>query len=461
MAMAKRLPGRRPILSALLLLAAWPAAAQQTVIKPARLPSAIMAAPMVGTRLGISAASSLRPSLAPSLQTPSFAPLVAPQVLTAPVVAAPVLSPGGAPVLAAPLAAQPVEAKPSVSAVETGRTVQQALAQPNAKVSEVLSSLYEGRLHAAPAVDLSATQAPAAGSLSQTQSVGGKALLESLHRQTGSGYRSHDYKETSRHMFGVVDNVIRNGVRGVMDAYSGIFVPGSSSSGGDYGEGGDQNGDGWVDRDGMNVEHTWPQSFFDKALPMRSDLHHLLPTFQHPNSIRSNLPFGEVTGAPEYSNDAGAKLGGGVFEPPDISKGKVARAVLYFFTRYYDRNITQGAYSHVFFADRIEMFLRWNREHPPTAEELKRNGLIEQWQGNRNPFVDDPALADRIGTEGFRELAGRPGRRSASSLSLQPQTQERRYEPQRKHGRHKHHGRHGAPADPGPGRLSPLDFSLN
>jgi hypothetical protein len=261
-------------------------------------------------------------------------------------------------------------------------------------------------------------------------------------------------------MFGVSDNILSHGVRGVVDAYSGIFVPGSSANGGDYEEGGDQNGDGWVDRDGMNVEHTWPQSFFDKALPMRSDLHHLLPTFQHPNSIRSNLPFGEVTGRSEYSNDAGAKLGGGVFEPPNISKGKVARAVLYFFTRYYDRNITQGAYSHVFFSDRIEMFLRWNREHPPTADELRRNDLVEDFQGNRNPFVDDPALADRIGAEGFREMAGRPARRSGGGLSFQPQDHERRYEPARKHGRHKHHGRHGAPADPGPGRLSPLDFVL-
>ena len=450
---------RRLLLAPLFLLALRPAFAAQIIVEPVRLPASALAAPMVGARLGASAASSLRPSLTSSLQAPSFAPLVSPQVLAAPVVAAPALAPGAAPVLAAPAAVQAAQTQPTVSAMAAGRSVQQSLSEGKLETSQVLSNLYEGRLHAAPAVDLSATQAPAAGSLSQTQGIGGKALLESLHQKSGSGYRSHEYKETSHQMFGTVDNVVRNGVRGVIDAYSGIFVPGKSDSGGDYPEHGDQNGDGWSDRQGMNVEHTWPQSFFEKALPMRSDLHHLLPTFQHPNSIRSNLPFGEVTGTPEYSNDAGAKLGGGVFEPPNAVKGTVARAVLYFFTRYYDRNITQGAYSHVFFADRIEMFLRWNREHPPTAEEVQRNGRIEQWQGNRNPFVDDPALADRIGSEGFREMAGRPSRRSAPSASFAPQEQERRYEPQRKHGRNNRHGRHGAPAEVG--RLSPLDFALN
>ncbi|MBI5239470.1 MAG: endonuclease [Elusimicrobia bacterium] len=442
--MAKRLAACSSFLSAFLLLAAWPAAAAQVVVEPMRLPGAVMAAPMVGTRLGVSAAPSLRPSLTPSLQAPSFSPLVAPQVLAAPAVAV------------APVGAAPVLAAPAVSAVETGRAVQEALSQSDAKVSEVLDSLYEGRLHAAPAVDLSATPAPVAGSLSQTPGIGGKVLLESLHEQTGRGYRSHEYKEASHYLFSTAYNIVRNGVHGVVDAYSGIFVPGSSANGGDYPEHGDQNHDGWVDREGMNVEHTWPQSFFDKALPMRSDLHHLLPTFQHPNSMRSNLPFGEVKGTPEYSNDAGAKLGGGVFEPPNAVKGTVARAVLYFFTRYYDRNITQGAYSHVFFADRIELFLRWNREHPPAPEEMQANEFIEKYQGNRNPFVDDPSLADRIGSEGFREMAGRPARRSGRGLSFTPQNEERRYEPQRKHG---HHGRHGAPAQVG--RLSPLDFALN
>ncbi|MDD5627640.1 MAG: endonuclease, partial [Elusimicrobia bacterium] len=189
---------------------------------------------------------------------------------------------------------------------------------------------------------------------------------------------------------------------------------------------------------------------------------HLLPTFQHPNSMRSNLPFGEVAGSPEYSNKAGAKLGHGVFEPPDVSKGRVARAVLYFYTRYYDRNIMQGAYNHGFFKDRVEMFLRWNREHPPTAEERQRNDRVEKYQGNRNPFIDDPSLAERIGAEGFGAGPGVVRYQAPAEPSDRGSDSYGRQEPLRKHGRHHgrgHDRRHAAPA--APQRLSPLAFALN
>jgi hypothetical protein len=209
-------------------------------------------------------------------------------------------------------------------------------------------------------------------------------------------------------MYSIADNQVSHGVRGIVDAYSGIFLTGQSGDGTAYKERGDENGDGFVDHDGVNAEHVWPQSFFNKQSPMRSDLHHLMATLMHPNSIRGHLPFGEVSAShPDYQHNGGAKMGEGVFEPPDITKGRVARAVLYFYTRYYDRDIFSGD-SRGFFKERIEMFLRWNREHPPTEFERRRNDLVEQWQGNRNPFTDDPELADRIGVEGFRSLAPNP-----------------------------------------------------
>ncbi|MDD5628471.1 MAG: endonuclease, partial [Elusimicrobia bacterium] len=39
------------------------------------------------------------------------------------------------------------------------------------------------------------------------------------------------------------------------------------------------------------------------------------------------------------------------------------------------------------------------------AYEKRRNDLVEEFQGNRNPFIDDPALADRIGAEAFRRAS--------------------------------------------------------
>ncbi|HBL15894.1 MAG: hypothetical protein A2X36_17590 [Elusimicrobia bacterium GWA2_69_24] len=230
-------------------------------------------------------------------------------------------------------------------------------------------------------------------------------LLQSLHELTGQGYRGQSYSAASDYMFSTADQVVRDGQRGVVDSYSGIFVPGTSKEGSDYPERGDQNGDGFVDGQGMNVEHTWPQSFFSKRLPMKSDLHHLLPTFVRPNGIRGTLPFGIVRGSGEYRNDGGAKAGGGVFEPPDAVKGRVARALLYFYTRYYDQNISNGGFGTDFWNDKLELLLSWNRAFPPDQEEVRRNGLVAQFQGNRNPYVDDPSLADQIGADGFRRAS--------------------------------------------------------
>ena len=251
--------------------------------------------------------------------------------------------------------------------------------------------------------DAPATAVPAVRAAAQSQS--GAQLLAAFHESTGQGFRQHEYGEASKYMFSTADNVERGGRRGVVDAYSGVFVPGTSADGSDYRESGDQNNDHFVDSQGMNVEHTWPQSFFAKRLPMKSDLHHLMATFIHPNGMRGSMPFGVVQGQGEYHNDGGAKAGQGVFEPPDASKGRVARALLYFYTRYYDTNISNGGFSAAFWNEKLELFLSWNRAFPPGPDEKRRNDLVEKFQGNRNPFIDDPALADRIGAAAFRKAS--------------------------------------------------------
>ena len=231
----------------------------------------------------------------------------------------------------------------------------------------------------------------------------GPALRDALRTETRRSHRGRTYNEAKSFLFTDADNVRIEGQRGVVDAYSGVFVPGQSGDGGRYSERGDQDGDGYNERNGMNVEHLWPQSYFEERLPMRSDLHHLMATFQHPNSMRGRLPFGEVPdGRVEYRNAYGAKMGAGMFEPPDSAKGRVARSMLYFFVRYGDTAIMPAGVANHFWNSRIEMFLRWNRQFPPSQFERSRNDIVESYQGNRNPFVDDPSLADRVGAEGFR-----------------------------------------------------------
>jgi deoxyribonuclease-1 len=145
----------------------------------------------------------------------------------------------------------------------------------------------------------------------------------------------------------------------------------------------------------VNTEHTWPQSKFTGKYAtemQKSDLHHLFPTDSKQNSLRGNFTFGEVVGGEHPSTCAASRFGNAsnshldVFEPPTEHKGHVARALFYFATRY-DMKISQPE---------EEILKKWNTEHPVDAEEMARNEEIFKIQGNRNPFIDYPSLAESI-----------------------------------------------------------------
>ena len=75
-----------------------------------------------------------------------------------------------------------------------------------------------------------------------------------------------------------------------------------------------------------------------------------------------------------------------VYEVPNAHKGNVARAIFYFATRY-EMKLTPTEET---------TFRQWNKADPIDAEEFLRNNLIEQLQGDRNPFIDFADLADHI-----------------------------------------------------------------
>lgn len=268
----------------------------------------------------------------------------------------------------------------------------------------------------------------------------GEALFDALHTIISKGNKIQGYGDSKSYMYAVADNVTVNGKTGLYDAYSDIFVPGSGGNGDSYKESGDQNKDGKAG-DFINCEHTWPQSFFSKSLPMVADIHHLQSTMSVPNNRRGHLPFGEVSNA-VYSTSAGSKLGtegnskssitkndltsiftmldskdekvqeqgsnllsskggnGMVFEPWDKQKGNTARCMLYFVLRYGDQsNIKVGEYQRAnFWTSKVPMFIKWSEKVDPANEQdLKRNDLVQDKQGNRNPFIDIPNLASLIG----------------------------------------------------------------
>ncbi len=145
---------------------------------------------------------------------------------------------------------------------------------------------------------------------------------------------------------------------------------------------------------GFNTEHTWPQSAFNSADPMVSDLNHLYPTDATPNSIRSNYPFGWVVSGVTWSV-GGSRLGkdannATVFEPRDIHKGNVARTMLYFILRY------TSNYGTFLDAPQEKAYREWNKLDTVESRERRRNNYLQQYQGKRNPLIDHPEFTDRI-----------------------------------------------------------------
>ena len=217
-------------------------------------------------------------------------------------------------------------------------------------------------------------------------------LFQSLSRLIRKNQNTYGYGEARKILY----NKVHNYKGAVSTLYSGLMIPGRGMQ---FLERGDQNKDGYSG-DFVNCEHVWPQSKFNKAHPMRSDMHHLYPTLAMPNNKRGSFPFGMVK-SPIYQTSFGSKLGNEKYEPADPAKGNVARAVLYFFTRYYQNQIFRKTNPESFFLSRLDMLIRWHEQDPPDEWEKKRNEEIFKAQRNRNPYIDHPEFVQRIGREGF------------------------------------------------------------
>ncbi len=155
---------------------------------------------------------------------------------------------------------------------------------------------------------------------------------------------------------------------------------------------------GWSppNADLVNTEHTWPQSRFTTRFPkdvQKADLHHLYPTDSRMNSSRSSFRFGYVDVELDKLKCPTARLGHPfksseiVFEAPPAHRGNVARSIFYFAVRY-QMKISD--------AER-ETLIDWHRADPVDEAEQRRNDIIEQAQGNRNPFIDYPHLIGLFG----------------------------------------------------------------
>ncbi|MFE4061129.1 endonuclease I family protein [Streptomyces sp. NPDC059096] len=175
----------------------------------------------------------------------------------------------------------------------------------------------------------------------------------------------------------------------VIELYTGKSIS-KSSNGGNTGN--------W------NREHVWAKSHggFGEATGPGTDIHHLRPEDVSVNSIRGNKDFDNggsaVSGAPGNYTDSDS------FEPRDAVKGDVARMILYMAVRYEgddswpdlepNEKVNNGSSPLM---GKLSVLKQWNDEDPPDTFEKRRNDVIyNQYQHNRNPFIDHPEWVESI-----------------------------------------------------------------
>lgn len=221
----------------------------------------------------------------------------------------------------------------------------------------------------------------------------GQTLVYELCHLVKDSYNGVSYDKAGDLLVDFVDSYSGK----VEELYTGDLVPGGN---------------------GLNTEHTWPQSK-GAVGEAKSDMFHLFPTWPNYNSARGNIPYGKVVwpdwpsssfpsggcadhfvGHPEGCDSIRGDDAHGVpvFEPRDAVKGDVARAIFYFSVRYGSGckvkplSVFDPAHPAV-----TEAILKeWNALDPPDDHERERNDRIEQWQNVRNPFIDHPEFADRV-----------------------------------------------------------------
>ena len=256
------------------------------------------------------------------------------------------------------------------------------------------------------------------------QGKSGKLLFDAVHEVAKEGYSSLGY-DGLWSAYNITD--LRDNGK-VWDMYSDCSWTYSSDQCGSYSK----------ECDCYNREHSIPKSWYgDTKSGPGCDIFHLVPTDGKVNGMRSNYAFGEVSNA-SYTYD-GAKKGtaksitiiggntiagntgatiscsGTVFEPRDEYKGDFARGYMGAMVRWmndhqsftdsdggkiFSSNYSSGAFGLTSYG--VALLMKWHRQDPVSQKEIDRNNGIQQTQGNRNPFIDYPYLAEFI----WGEMAG-------------------------------------------------------
>ncbi len=176
-----------------------------------------------------------------------------------------------------------------------------------------------------------------------------------------------------------------------------------------------------------NREHSWPKSY---GFPddgsgnyPYTDMHHLFIADSSYNSSRSNKPFDIcVNGCTEKATDVNNNRGGsgqsnftktGLWDVWSGRQGDIARAMFYMDVRYEGGNhgVTNSSEPDLILTDNtsliaasstgnnesvaymglLSVLLVWHQNDPVDIYEHQHNEAVAAAQGNRNPFIDNPA----------------------------------------------------------------------
>ncbi len=156
------------------------------------------------------------------------------------------------------------------------------------------------------------------------------------------------------------------------------------------------------DPDYWNREHVWAKShgFPNESDTAYTDVHHLRPCDASVNSSRSDKDFdngGDPQGeAPDTYADSDS------WEPRDAVKGDVARMMFYMATRYegdgnYDLELQESIPSSGPRFAKLATLIQWHNQDPvDNWERIRNDKIYNNWQHNRNPFIDHPEYVDMI-----------------------------------------------------------------
>ena len=261
----------------------------------------------------------------------------------------------------------------------------------------ILFSLFTGLAYA---------QAPA-GYYNSANGLSGAALKTALSSIITSGHQDKGYNGLwTAYKTTDIDKDYEND-GSILDMYS------ENPAGTDpykYTPGTNQCGTYSTEGNCYNREHVIPQSLFSEASPMVADIHFIRATDGKVNGMRSNYPYGKV-GSASFTSLNGSKLGtsissgysGTVFDPIDEFKGDVARMIFYFVTRYQSKlssfssgNMLGSSTFPGLQTWELNVLLAWHNQDPVSSAEVKRNNASYAYQGNRNPFIDNPNYVNLI-----------------------------------------------------------------